>query len=112
MCNYQTWFHNAESGYVVECVQCNKLQVAFGNLAITLSAAEFENFRQYLQQAVAGRDYTGNNKIKTVMINTPAPGICFLLSEDELQGLQQMIEYADNEMKADSLLKLFNEDVH
>jgi hypothetical protein len=46
------------------------------------------------------------------MINTPAPGICFLLSEDELQGLQQMIEYADNEMKAVSLLKLLNGDVH
>lgn len=112
MCNYKTWFHNADCGYVVECEQCNKLQVAFGNIAITLSMQEYENFRQYLLHVITGREYTGNAKVKSIMLHTPAQGISFLLSEDELIGLQQMIEYADNEMKAESLLKLFNEDVH
>ncbi len=112
MCNYKIWFHNAASGYVVECVQCNKLQVAFGNIAITLSVKEYENFRQYLSQVVTNREYAGNAKVKSIMIHTPAQCIHFLLSEDELHGLQQMFEYTDNEMKAESLIKLFNEDVH
>ena len=109
MCNYQTWFHDDTIGYVVECNQCNKIQTGFGNLMITFTNEDFENFRNYLLVATENRQPAIDRKIKSIVIRTPSEGICFLLSEDELLGLQQMIEYADTEMKAASLMKLFNE---
>ncbi|MGC4101590.1 DUF6686 family protein [Ferruginibacter sp.] len=108
MCNYQTWFHDDTVGYVVECNQCNKIQTGFGNLMITFTTEDFENFRNYLLTAVEHRQPSADRKIKSIVIRTPSEGISFLLSEDELAGLQQMIEYADTEMKAAGLLKLFN----
>jgi hypothetical protein len=109
MCNYQTWFHDNKIGYVVECSECQKIQAAFGNLMVTFTHEDFENFRRYLLKATANRKACADRKIKSIIIRTPSDGICFLLSEDELIGLQQMIEYADTEMKADCLMKLFNE---
>jgi hypothetical protein len=109
MCNYQTWFHDNEIGYVVECNSCRKIQAAFGNLMVTFSNEDFEKFRSYLLTVVNNRQSNTDRKIKSVAIRTASEGICFLLSEDELLGLQQMIEYADTEMKTAGLIKLFNE---
>lgn len=109
MCNYHTWFYHNAIGYIVECNQCRKIQTGFGNLMITFSNEEFEKFRLYLLTAVENRSPNANRKIKSIAIRTPTEGICFLLSEDELMGLQQMIEYADTEMKTAGLVKLFNE---
>ena len=109
MCNYQTWFHDNSIGYVVECSQCRKIQTGFGNLMVTFSKEDFEKFRAYLMTAVENRQPNADRKIKSIAIRTATEGICFLLSEDELMGLQQMIEYADTEMKTAGLVKLFNE---
>lgn len=109
MCNYQTWFHDDGIGYVVECNRCRKIQTGFGNLMVTFSNEDFEKFRIYLLIAVSSRHPNADRKIKSIAIRTPSEGICFLLSEDELLGLQQMIEYADTEMKTAGLMKLFNE---
>jgi hypothetical protein len=109
MCNYKTWFHDNRIGYVVECNECQKIQAAFGNLMVTFTHEDFENFRRYLLKATDNRKACADRKIKSIIIRMPSDGICFLLSEDELMGLQQMIEYADTEMKAAILIKLFNE---
>lgn len=109
MCNYHTWFHNNAIGYVVECNQCWKIQTGFGNLMITFNNEEFEKYRMYLLTAVENRSPNTDRKIKSIAIRTHTEGICFLLSEDELMDLQQMIEYADTEMKTAGLIKLFNE---
>ncbi len=109
MCNYQTWFHDDSIGYVVECNECKKIQAGFGNLMVTFTHKDFENFRRYLLQITENRQPAASRKIKSVVIQTPSDGICFLLSEEELMGLQQMVEYADTEMKSASLIKLFNE---
>ena len=109
MCNYKTWFHDDSIGYVVECDECQKIQTGFGNLMVTFTQEDFENFRRYLLQATENRQAAGDKKIKSIIIRTPSDGICFLLSEEELMGLQQMIEYADTEMKTAGLVKLFNQ---
>lgn len=109
MCNYQTWFHDNAVGYVVECNQCRKIQTGFGNLMVTFSNEDFEKFRTYLLITVENRRPNTDRKIKSIAIPASTEGICFLLSEDELLGLQQMIEYADTEMKTAGLMKLFNE---
>jgi hypothetical protein len=93
----------------VECNECQKIQAAFGNLMVTFTHEDFENFRRYLLKATDNRKACADRKIKSIIIRMPSDGICFLLSEDELMGLQQMIEYADTEMKAAILIKLFNE---
>jgi hypothetical protein len=108
MCNSKTWFQDDNIGYVVECNQCQKIQAGFGNLMVTFTRRDFDTFRLYLLKLNNNSQPCSNKKIKSIVIHTPAEGICFLLSEDELLGLLQMVEYADTEMKTEGLIKLFN----
>jgi len=45
---------------------------------------------------------------KTVVLQTSADGICLLLTRQELLGLHKILQEADNEEKALSLISLFN----
>ncbi len=109
MCNYHTWFHNDKSGYVIECIQCNKIQVCFGNLLLSFRQQTFENFRRYVEKNAATVRPDSQRHIKSLLLTTSCQGINMILSESELEGLYQMLEYADNEMKTAALMKMFDE---
>ena len=109
MCNYHTWFHNEKSGYVIECVHCNKIQVCFGNLLLSFPPEAFENFRHYVGKKAEAITSTADRYIKSIVLNTDCEGVNMLLTEAELDGLYQMLEYADTEMKAAAFIKMFND---
>lgn len=109
MCNYHTWFHDDKSGYVIECLHCNKIQVCFGNLLLSFKDTTFQHFRQYVEHNIELVAPDKDKHIKSVVLATACGGINMILTESELSGLHQMIEYADNEMKAAALIKMFNE---
>lgn len=108
MCNYHTWFHNEKSGYVIECKHCNKIQVCFGNLLLAFNSETFETFRQYLWQNFETISPDKDRHLKTIVIPTACVGTSMILSEAELSGLYEMIEYADTEMKTAAFISMFN----
>lgn len=108
MCAYHTWFHDDKIGYVTECLECNHIQVAFGNLSITFEKRDFDIFRKYIQKSAELREPSANPHVKSVTLKTPCRGISMLLTESELFGLYEMVDYADTEMKSAALMKLFS----
>ena len=48
MCQFHTWFHNVETGYVIECLHCKKIQVSFGNISASFHYEQFDQLRAYV----------------------------------------------------------------
>jgi hypothetical protein len=111
MCSFHTWFHDQQKGYVVECKECQKLQVCFGNVMATFSSKEFERFQRQINFIVERHVPRDRKDAKDILLQTTTTSFCIVMSETELMDLHFMVEQADNERKAGQLLKLF-EDEH
>lgn len=107
MCNYQTLFHNDNLGYVVRCKECDKIQIGYGNIMLTVSDEGFEAFRWWLKKIKDEQPATQKETLRSVMIPTPCEGIKLLLSLRELKELENMLDDADTELKSSGLLNLF-----
>jgi hypothetical protein len=107
MCQFHTWFHDVETGYVIECLRCQKIQVSFGNISATFHFEQFDQLRQYVGRLWEIYQPLRNHDAKTVVLHTPSEGLHILLSERELDQLHQMLEHADNERTAKQLISLF-----
>ena len=110
MCSYKTWYHDEQTGYVVQCTECNKIQVGFGVLSLTLKMPDFETFRRQIAECFDSTipDIAGVH-IKSIWLPTPVEGMNLLLTYKELDNLFQMLEFSDNEMRAEGLLQCFKQ---
>jgi hypothetical protein len=107
MCQFHTWFHDAEAGYVTECLHCQKIQVCFGNIVATFRYEQFDQLRTYVGYVWESYQPLQNNNAKSVVLQTPCEGLHILLTERELNQLYLMLEHADNERTAKQLISLF-----
>lgn len=96
MCNFKTWYHHEHIGYVVECKECKNLQIGFGNVVATVSNKDFESLRQHVAFVKENYSPDDNRRKKSIMLQTPYSELNFLLTERELDDLQNMIEHTDN----------------
>ena len=108
MCHYQTLYYQENTGYVIRCAQCDKIQMSFGNFVISLDPPEFLNFCDWIAKVKSEQAPPPNPLLKTLMIPTPCEGLQLFLSSRELGELHEMLEIADTELKSSELLKLFN----
>jgi len=109
MCDFQKLSFN-EHGYIVRCNECSHYQLGFGTAMLTLSQADFRAFAELIEEkifSVTENDITIHEEIKSVVIPTPYTGMCLVLTKTELQHLYTMLDNAENEIKALSLLELF-----
>ena len=107
MCSFHTWFHDNQIGYVVECKECQKIQVGFGNIMATFSVKEFGRFQREINviaETLVPRDH---KHAKDILVQTPYTGFTLILSEAELTDLHYMVEQADNDRRAEQIMKLF-----
>ncbi|MFT3702992.1 MAG: hypothetical protein QM802_11515 [Agriterribacter sp.] len=106
-CRYQP-LYQGEEGYVVLCLECACFQVAFASILITLVDYDFHAFCRFIEtrHKTCPANQSGNGK--SIAIETPAEGICFLLTPQELCSFHEMLEKARDEIKALQLIKLFN----
>ncbi len=107
MCQYQTLFHDDNTGYVVRCSSCNKIQIGYGNLMLNLGTGDFKDFCKWLQQVYAENKGIQNKTVRNIVIPTPCEGMKLLLSIRELRTFNSMLEKADTELQSLLLLKLF-----
>ena len=108
MCHYQTLYHDDNTGYVVRCNECEKIQVGYSNLVITFTTADFESFRWWLQKIKDEQHPSENMTIRNIMIPTPCDGMKLLLSLRELNEFTAMLEAADTELRSLQLIQLFD----
>lgn len=109
MCQHKTLYHKDNIGYVVQCVTCNKIQVAFNVMAITFDEVGFEQFRKNIEKTFCERQPGINPQVKCILIPSPCEGMNLLLSVSELELLHTILEEADNEMKALSMIQQLQE---
>ena len=107
MCNYKTWYYEEKTGYVIECDKCKKMQVGFGTVQLTFNEEDFTSFRKYLEDFNKGNDTFTKPGIKNFFIPTSCAGVSLLLNKRELDDLNNMLDHADNEMRAAELIGLF-----
>lgn len=107
MCNYQTLFHDDNTGYVVRCCKCNTLQIGFGNLMLTFREEDFESFRKWIQNIKEEQQSFQNKTCRCIIIPTPCEGMKLLLNRIELDDFSNMLDAADTELRSLAILKLF-----
>jgi len=109
MCAYQTLFHDDNTGYVVRCAECEKIQLGFRNLVMTFARDDFDAFRWWLHKVKHEQRHENSPSLRCILIPTPCDGMRLLLSARELNDFDKMLEEADSELRSLELLRLFNE---
>ncbi|HRO48439.1 DUF6686 family protein [Agriterribacter sp.] len=107
MCGFQ-YLYNGEDGYVVRCKQCGHYQLAFASVMLTLTENEFRLFGELVKYKCEGADDALTEYSKSVVLRTPAEGVFILLTKNEAVRLCEILEEADNENKALTLMSMFN----
>ncbi len=107
MCTFKTLYHNHTSGYVVSCIQCNNLQVAFLGLLLNMDADEFNGLATTVAEIKDRVADMENRTQKCITVSTPAEKIKLFLTCDELVSLHEMLEEADTELRVNRLLAMF-----
>lgn len=106
-CSYDALYFG-DDGYIVRCKSCSHFQLAYASIMLTLNADDFEVLRQIVtrrsEEAVPQPFETAT---KSVVIQTPATGVFILLTPAEARRFAIILEEADTEAKALSLLGLF-----
>jgi hypothetical protein len=109
MCSYQTLFHDDNLGYVVKCCDCEKIQIGYGNIMLTVNMQGFSAFHQWLKQIKDEQDPSLKETVRCIAVPTPCEGVKLLLSLRELIEFDAMLEEADTELRSSGLLKLFTD---
>lgn len=105
-CDFQSLYCGDE-GYIVRCKQCGHYQVAFVTTMLTLQDVDFDIFKKQIHYKAIQAYSQVNRDAKIVMVSTPSKDVYLILTPGELHRLHEILEYADNEMKAQELLQLF-----
>jgi hypothetical protein len=108
MCEFQSLYFN-DDGYVVRCKQCGYYQLAFGSTMLTLAKKDFEAICKMIRHKCNEADFSVSEHSKCVVIPTPSYGMYMLLTKNEANRFNEILEEADNEEKAQCLLSLFNQ---
>lgn len=109
MCQYQTLFHHADTGYVIRCTACDRIQAGFANLLLTFREEDLAPFLRWINR-IRDEQQTGLNPIvRSIIIPSPCEGVSLLLNPKELESLIGMMEIADSELKTFQLMQLFGE---
>lgn len=92
---------------MVRCRQCGHYQIAFISTMLTLEDADFESFCRHVSYKSRHALSSLNQDAKIIMVATPTPGVHLILTPGEFKALEEMLEAADSESKAQALLCLF-----
>ncbi|SFQ01349.1 hypothetical protein [Parafilimonas terrae] len=110
MCDFQKLAFSGD-GYVVRCTECGYLQLAFGTTMLTLTNEEFGALYDLTTShmnivSVNGNDFLSDDT-KGIFLSTPSAGCCIVLTVKELYRFHEILDKADDEMKALSMMQLF-----
>lgn len=108
-CTFQTLFFS-EEGFVARCSTCGHFHVAFMSFMFIIREDAFTELYRETMLRVKEGDYSFSEKSKSVMIPTHTKSAFIMLTRNELMLFSNMLEEADNEYKALSMMALFKND--
>jgi hypothetical protein len=92
-------------------MECDNIQIGYGNILITFHHNDFGSFRQWLKEVECKQsvpEHSTEFHVKSIVVPTPCEGLKLLLSVKELGEFNHMLDVADTELKSLALIKLFN----
>ena len=107
MCEFQSLYFD-DDGYIMRCKQCGFYQVAFISTMLTLAEADFQALRKMARQKFYAADPTSSDHSKTFILKTSSHGFYLLLTRNETGRFCDILEGADNEVKALTIMGMFN----
>ncbi|HEY0297995.1 MAG TPA: hypothetical protein VGB84_02125 [Arachidicoccus sp.] len=107
MCDYQRLYCGSD-GYIVRCINCGCVQLAFGAMILMLCENELPILSRMLGIALAEFCSCEDEGLKQIIVPTPYAGVNMLLTFKELVCLSKMVQKADSEITALQLIGLFN----
>ena len=108
MGEFQSLYYG-DDGYVVRCNQCDHYQFAFLSTMLTVDTAGFNMLCRMVKQKCLEETNALADHSKCIIVPTPAEGIYMLLTKTGASRFSEILEEADNEEKALSLISLFNQ---
>lgn len=105
MCDTQTLAYSAE-GYIIRCKQCNRMQLAFGPVAIIIKEKQFRQLRARAGAELMYRDtciMDPDLKFVSLPINNTTM-LC--LSTNELTAFTDLIDQATALMEVYEMLEI------
>lgn len=104
MCRFQQLYCDVY-GYVARCRECGHYQAGFNRTVLLLTEKEFQKFAAVTEAYKS--DEEAAPAVKEIILPTPCKGVYTVLSSEGLRQLSHMLQTADAECKALSLLQLF-----
>ena len=106
MCTFKTLYYE-EDGYLVFCSDCMHFQLAFQTSLLTLSARDLHVLQTLVKESYESYRFESGPCKKSIYIPTPLEGYGLILDQAELTQLFHLLETAEINYKAESLLELF-----
>jgi hypothetical protein len=107
-CSYQQLYYNNETGYIIRCLHCKSIQVAYGNIVLTFEDSTLKDFQRLLETISYDYDLMENHLIRRIQIPVQYNSISMLLSRMELSELITMLDKADSELQILALMELLS----
>jgi len=107
MCNYNT-LKNSKHGYVVQCKNCDHIQVAFGTTIVSLTRAAYYEHLALVQEQFDQNCRTMPWDQKVIHIPTAAKGVTMIYTLNELHTLQDLLSEGRKKLEYNDLF-VFNE---
>jgi len=90
MCNFNTLKYN-DYGYVMQCNDCNHLQVAFGTVILSLTPDQFHELIETAEQHYMHHNPYPFREEKIIRMPTPARSVMMVFSLHELKELLNLL---------------------
>ena len=103
MCQYKK-LKATQSGCIIECKRCDRIQVAFGNLVVSYTRVGFLQLVTTVEELFSEhRDYPFRSE-KKICVPTASRAVTMIYSVDELHDLLLLLRDGKKEPGGDRLL--------
>lgn len=103
MCDYKILHHSAD-GYVVKCLECGCLKLAFGNTAMALDEQQFYEFKDVVTEHYRSYKKCVSHTQKRIHIPTALPSLSLLYSLQDLEQLAYLLDEAHLSLEIEKML--------
>lgn len=103
MCNYKV-YHQSEYGYLVRCRCCGHFQLAFGTIAVSLTADQFSEMTVTVNEYHLAYGNDAFRDQKTIRIPAASKAVSIALTVNELDILHNILDESLILLQTDELL--------
>jgi len=103
MCDYKI-LHHCKDGYVVKCMECGCLKLAYGTTVMAMDEDQFYEFKQVIMDYYDTYRKCVSQTQKRIHIPTALSSMSLLYSLDDLEQLSSLLDEAHLSIEIEKML--------